>query len=42
MLGGIHVTGYTIGAGHTLLRLSVSIVGDGHGDQTDPMAVGGA
>ncbi len=42
MLGGIHVIVWTIGAGHTLLRLSHATLGAGHGDHTGPMALGGA
>ena len=43
MLGGAHqVILYTVGAGHTLLRLSVATDGDGHGDHTGPIADSGA
>ena len=43
MLGGAHqVIVYTVGAGHTLLRLSVATDGDGHGDHTGPRADSGA
>lgn len=42
MLGGAHqVILYTVGAGHTLLRLSVATDGRGQGDHTGPIADSG-